>query len=388
MSEIDVDKNSVRIVSEMLSFRPPPNLESKSVKAGQLDWGLSRETASFILNDPNAFLIGSIFNYLIPYRKAWEAPVKLKRRLGHLDVEKMAAMDVNALCEVIRGVPHEMSLHRFPLLLARKVIAASDHLVKNYGASAANIWPDGSSAANVLLRVQRFDGISQKIGNMMTRLLGTWFGVHLTNWERIDIAVDRHVKRVFRRSGLISAGTMPSNQAVIERARVLCPDFPGMLDDPAFLIGVRWCTENGPLCDVEIKGSKCPLALVCPKCDLSRVAARAGTPPQLSFQPGTPNADARKLSSGNSSRKQPLAKTGGMVRWNPTTLYRDSKVGTATYAIYEYVSRKYPEWVDISTLVDVARNAGHTGNTDNYVRNTVIPYAVEAKHNRLYMVRE
>ena len=69
-------------------------------------------------------------------------------------------------------------------------------------------------------------------------------------------------------------------------------------------------------------------------------------------------------------------------------MYRDSKVGTATYAIYEYVSRKYPEWVDISTLVDVARNAGHTGNTDNYVRNTVIPYAVEAKHNRLYMVRE
>jgi len=35
---------------------------------------------------PNAFLISSIFDYRIPFWKAWEVPFKLQQRLGHIDV--------------------------------------------------------------------------------------------------------------------------------------------------------------------------------------------------------------------------------------------------------------------------------------------------------------
>ena len=69
-----------QIVQEMLAFIPPPDFSHKNEKATHLDsWGLSREVAKLVLDDPNAFLIGSIFDYQIRFRKAWEAPFKLKQ---------------------------------------------------------------------------------------------------------------------------------------------------------------------------------------------------------------------------------------------------------------------------------------------------------------------
>jgi len=221
-----------------------------------------------ILADPNAFLIGSIFDYQIPFRKAWEAPFKLKQRLGHLDVAIIARMSFDDLYAVIHGGGKGKALHRFNSIMTRKTLSACTQLVERYGGSAANIWPDRASASAVMERLEQFDGISQKIGNMMVRLLGTWFGVHLTEWNKIDIAVDRHVERVFRRTGLIGHGSQPVKRLVIDKARELCPDFPGKIDDPAFNIGEKWCNEQRPLCDVVKEGRTCPLSQVCPRVEI------------------------------------------------------------------------------------------------------------------------
>lgn len=253
-----------QIVQAMLTFIPPPDFSRKNVKATHLDsWGLSREVAELILVDPNAFLIGSIFDYQIPFRKAWEAPFKLKQRLGHLDIAVIANMTFEDLYVVIHGGGHGKSLHRFNSILTRKVLAGCKKLVEKYGGTAANIWPDGASASQVMARLEEFEGISQKIGNMMVRLLGTWFGVHLIEWNTIDIAVDRHVERVFRRTGLIGDGGRFTKRLVVEKARELSPDFPGKLDDPAFNIGEKWCNEPQPLCDIVKEGRTCPLSQVC-----------------------------------------------------------------------------------------------------------------------------
>jgi len=103
-----------QIVQAMLAFTPPPDFSHKNAKAMHLDsWGLAREVAELILVDPNAFLIGSIFDYQIPFRKAWEAPFKLKQRLGHLDVAIIANMTFDDLYTVIHGGGQGKSLHRF-----------------------------------------------------------------------------------------------------------------------------------------------------------------------------------------------------------------------------------------------------------------------------------
>lgn len=261
---------SEQIVQEMLNYIPSPSFFRKNEKATHLDsWGLSRDVAKLILDDPNAFLIGSIFDYQIPFRKAWEAPFKLKQRLGHLDVSVISEMSFDDLYSHVHGGGNGRSLHRFNTLLTRKVIAGCQRLVLLYDGSAANIWPDGSSALEVMSRLEEFEGISQKIGNMMVRLLGTWFGVHLLQWNRIDIAVDRHVERVFRRTGLVGDGGKQLKRLVIDKARLLCPDFPGKLDDPAFNIGEKWCSELGPNCGVLRDGRVCPLSSICKKIEIA-----------------------------------------------------------------------------------------------------------------------
>lgn len=128
---IDFASTSVyagKIVQAMLAYTPPPDFSQKNAKASHLEsWGLSREVADLILNDPNAFLIGSIFDYQIPFRKAWEAPFKLKQRLSHLDVALIASMKFDDLYAAISGGDRGQSLHRFNSVLTNRVISACSH---------------------------------------------------------------------------------------------------------------------------------------------------------------------------------------------------------------------------------------------------------------------
>jgi len=122
-------------------------------------------------------------------------------------------------------------------------------------------------------RLEEFEGISQKISNMMGRLLGTYFGVSLTRWNEIDVAVDRHVARVFLRTGLVQRGRdakVPEvRDEIIQRARELRPSFPGCLDDPAFDIGINWCTAEKAYCDWA--DEPCPLSKYCRKKTLHNI---------------------------------------------------------------------------------------------------------------------
>jgi hypothetical protein len=82
--------------------------------------------------------------------------------------------------------------------------------------------------------------------------------------------MDRHVARVFMRSGLIAArkgqtqySVSELREQIIARARELSPQYPAALDPPAFNTGMRWCTEREARCD---DGSEpCPLSKVCTK---------------------------------------------------------------------------------------------------------------------------
>jgi uncharacterized HhH-GPD family protein len=396
MSNVNSSEQKAIIVQTMLQFVNPPDVTSRQTKAQHLDsWGLSREVAGLILEDPNAFLIGSLFDYLIPFRKAWEAPLVLKRRLGHLDVARIAAMDVSALQQHIKGDNTGGSLHRFPRILAHRLVSACNRLVANYDGSAARIWEHGSSAAVVVARLEEFEGISQKLSNMMVRILGTWCGVQLTDWNRIDIAVDRHVERVFQRTGLVPVGSEAIKPLIIQAARSLCPDFPGKLDDPTFRVGEKWCRSDSPLCDASVDGQICPLSKVCPRFRGSEsVSGSSGSRTPVAPALERASSSDASVSGGPSSNLTSapaleLPNRGGQkVRWNPHTTYIYSRPGSATFAIYEHVKRQYPEWVDESTLVNVARAAGHAETTRNYVRNVVIPYAVDAKYKRFFMVRQ
>ena len=80
------------IAKAMLKYSPCPLVREVDKKPNLESWEISLDAKKLYLSDPNAILFGSIFNYQIPWEKAWEAPLELKKRLGHLDPFELAEM--------------------------------------------------------------------------------------------------------------------------------------------------------------------------------------------------------------------------------------------------------------------------------------------------------
>ena len=69
------------------------------------------EADRLLVTEPLALLIGFELDQQVTVQKAFSGPAELKRRLGHLDAAKIAAMEPGDLDAVFRTPP---ALHRFP----------------------------------------------------------------------------------------------------------------------------------------------------------------------------------------------------------------------------------------------------------------------------------
>lgn len=208
-----------------------------------------------LIDNPNAFLFGVIFDQQIKAERAWAAPRELYKRLGNsLNLEKIIRLGPKKLSKVLR---YPLALHRFCNKLGNWLVEASKILLDKYGGKAENIWGgEGVRALEVIQRLDKFPGISQKKANMTASILVRDFKVPITGWEEIDIPYDIHIRRVFLRTGLIDKDT---RFEVIAVGRKYSPDYPGKLDLPTWYVGRTWCHPRNPNC------AACKLSSVCPK---------------------------------------------------------------------------------------------------------------------------
>lgn len=210
------------------------------------------EADDLLFEDPFAFLIGVIFDEGIRAERAWEAPYRLRERLGTLDPFLMQQMPA----EVAAAVAMPPMLHRFKPTIAEAVVAAAARVCDQYDGDASRIWAAGSSARDVANRLREFTRIGDKKANMAVELLVSCFGVQLAELHGSDIAYDVHVRRVFLRTGLTQRD---SPRDIWEAARRGHPERPGELDLPTWHIGRQWCRPTAPDC------ARCPLGEVCPR---------------------------------------------------------------------------------------------------------------------------
>jgi uncharacterized HhH-GPD family protein len=82
----------------------------------------SDEANALIASDPMALLIGFAFDQQVPVQKAFSGPLVLKERLGTLDVDELAAADLEP---IFREKP---AIHRFPGSMAERVHALAVHV--------------------------------------------------------------------------------------------------------------------------------------------------------------------------------------------------------------------------------------------------------------------
>ncbi len=243
-------------VSALKKAYPSPLYEGESASRSRLTHAKRVE-----------LFLGALLDQQVLADGAWDAPLKLRQRLGHLDPERISRMSVGSLERVIRGRPNEKSLHRFPRRMATFIKGGSRILVDQYKGDPAVLWRDGLPVPEVRRRLIEVPGISHKIANMFVRIL-IEYGYRFTGMQYLDIAVDRHVHRVLFRTGHLpidSNRRTPSQVRVAAEdvARRMNPVCPGALDFPLFKIGQTWCVAGGANCTGEGQDRRCPLYAVC-----------------------------------------------------------------------------------------------------------------------------
>ena len=259
-----------RVAEGMLDYVPNPFARRRFYPQDLTGWGGSKAAGRLLERSPNAFFFGMLFDIQVRAEKAYSAPLQLRQRLGHLNVRWIAQMSERSLKAKIEGSEKGESLHRFPARMARTLLRACNKLVADYGGRASNIWRDGD-APSIRRRLDEFHGVGSKLERMMPMLLGRWYGVRLRRLDQLDVAVDRHVARVFLRTGLVSGPTRGQTEvrvaslatSVTDMARVLSPGYPGALDAPAWDVAKEWCTQQEAWCDYP--DEPCPLHKVCRK---------------------------------------------------------------------------------------------------------------------------
>jgi len=209
------------------------------------------EADALVKSSPEAFLLAVLFTQGIPAERAWAGPYLLAQRLGHLDL-RLLATERSAVDEAVCRPP---ALHRFKHTLAGWISDAAERLLECYGGDAARIWEMGASAVEVTERLSRFRGIGRKKAAMAVQILAGHFAVPIAGLERGTVAYDVQVRRVFLRAGLVDRDTPADVDRAASRA---CPEAPGRLDLPTWLVGRQWCHPARPDCEACRLGGVCP----------------------------------------------------------------------------------------------------------------------------------
>ena len=140
------------------------------------------EADRLLAEDPLALLIGFALDQQVTVQKAFSGPVDLKRRLGHLDAAKIAAMDPTELDAIFRERP---ALHRFPGAMAGRVQALCAYLVANYDGDASCVWTDARDGRDLQARLLALPSIGDMKARSLIAILGKRFGVRVPGLDEV-----------------------------------------------------------------------------------------------------------------------------------------------------------------------------------------------------------
>ena len=124
-----------------------PHLEIRDIEGGFvrmvhrfLDEGTltgEPQADEFLRESGEAVLLGLLYDQRVRAEYAFTGPGRLFDRLGHLDMKKIAAMDLDALREVFAISP---AVHRFTNKMAEYTLDVAKAIVERYEGRAENVW--------------------------------------------------------------------------------------------------------------------------------------------------------------------------------------------------------------------------------------------------------
>jgi uncharacterized HhH-GPD family protein len=126
-----------------------------STTADRLPFTGDDDADRYLVQEPLALLIGFELDQQVTVQKAFFGPHELRRRLGHLDAARIAAMPAEDLDAVFRTPP---AIHRFPSAMAARVQALCAVVAETYGNDAGRIWGEARDGRDLRDRLAGLPG--------------------------------------------------------------------------------------------------------------------------------------------------------------------------------------------------------------------------------------
>src|SRR3954464_8149679 len=133
------------------------------------------KAADGLLNeDGPALRRGRLLDQQVPMEWAFTGPATLRKRLGHLDARKIAAMDEQAFVDVCREKP---AIHRFPASMGQRIHATCVALVERFGGRGEGVWKGVKSGQELYDRLRTLPGYGEEKARIFVAILAKRFGV-------------------------------------------------------------------------------------------------------------------------------------------------------------------------------------------------------------------
>lgn len=122
----------------------------------------------FIMDHPTAALLGMLFDQRVRAEYAFAGPFRLFERLGHLDLNRIADMELEQLAAAFGEKP---AVHRFTNVMAERTHEIAKIVVANYGGKADNIWNQGVDFPTIQKRLVALPGFGLMTASKMKYVL-------------------------------------------------------------------------------------------------------------------------------------------------------------------------------------------------------------------------
>jgi uncharacterized HhH-GPD family protein len=129
------------------------------------------EADELLAQDPLALLIGFALDQQVPVQTAFSGPLKIKQRLGTLQIARRDPGEVEA---AFREKP---AVHRFPGTMATRVQDLAAVVADEYGGDASRIWNDASDGGELRRRIAGLPGFGEMKIKALSAVLAKRFGV-------------------------------------------------------------------------------------------------------------------------------------------------------------------------------------------------------------------
>jgi uncharacterized HhH-GPD family protein len=131
----------------------------------------SDEANELLASEPLALLIGFALDQQVPVQTAFSGPLKVKQRLGTLEVARLDPAKVEA---AFREKP---AVHRFPGAMATRVQELAALVEDEYDGDASKLWREASDSAELKKRIAGLPGFGEMKIKAFSAVLWKRFGV-------------------------------------------------------------------------------------------------------------------------------------------------------------------------------------------------------------------